>query len=280
MGILDTVSELISGSGPKTNNQKYKEALAELQQYDIGRSAYFDVEIYSGKLRDASTLSSFTQVPMLKFLCHSAELPGETSEIISQRIYGISEDFPIRTSLNNITLSFYTRGGGVESTRLGFLYWMNSITGRGSAMAISSSTKPNADTSYNVLYKKDFIGDIKITHYSITGEKLVSVMLEDAFPVSINQSPLSWDMSNRAQSLQVTFSYKEYQYVFHNVENNGKYSRGLIGEALGLGIKGAAIYNSVRGAIKSHNPLAAGSNLPALGLSNFTFSSLAGKIGL
>ena len=67
-------------------------------------------------------------------------------------------------------------------------------------------------------------------------------------------------MQNQAQSLNVVFAYTEYSYNFLNVQAEGKYSRGPLGELLS-------------NAFKSGNPLLATSALPNLGMSNFTLSS-------
>ena len=266
MGILDTVSELMAGAGPKTNNTKYQDALSELIQYDIGRSSYFDVML-TGEAVGTDSAS-------LSYLCHSAELPGESTATVNQRIYGVSEKFAVMSHYNDITLSFYTRGSKIELVRNVFLYWLAKITGRDEIMAGAGST------TYNVKYKSDYVSDIVITQYAITGEKQIQVKLKDAFPISVNQIPLSWSSQNMAQSLNVTFAYTEYEYIFWSPENNGAYSRGPLGELIGMGIQAAATINSVKGAIESGNPLAALSNLTGLGLSNFTVSSGLSKLGL
>ena len=267
MAILDTISDLISGSGPKTSNSRYQKALSELLQFDIGRSSYFEVQIFSrvgGSNEDNQSLS---------YLCHSAELPGEATATVTQKIYGVTEKFPVMSSYNDITLSFYTRGSKKEIVRSFFLKWLAFITGRSEILGSGSTT-------YNVKYKEKYVTDIVITHYAITGDALVKVKLIDAFPIAINQVPLSWSAQNQAQSLNVSFAYTEYEYQFISVENTGKYSRGPIGELIGLGIKTAATINSIKGAIDSGNPLAGLSTLPGLGLSNFTLSSGLNKIGL
>jgi hypothetical protein len=274
MALLDSISDLVSGSGPKTSNDRFQKGLTELRTYDVGRTSYFQVQIFSrigGSGADNESLS---------YLCHSAELPGEATATVVQKIYGVDEKFPVRTAYNDITLSFYTRGSKKEIVRSFFLKWLAFITGRGEILGSGSTT-------YNVKYKEKYVTDIVITQYAITGDPLVKVKLIDAFPVAINQVPLSWSSQNQAQSLNVSFAYTEYEYQFISVENNGNYTRGPIGELIGLGIKTAATINSIKGAIDSGNPIAGLSTLPGLstikglgGLSNFTLSSGLNKIGL
>lgn len=266
MSFLDTVKGLISGTGPKTSNDKYEQAKAELLSYDVGRTAYFDVEFYFNKFPDNESL---------KYVCHSAELPGEATTFVDQRIYGVTEKYSVMTSYQDIQLAFYTRGSQYEKTRRFFQNWIAFITGREETIKGSG-----VETTYNPRYKNEYASTIKITHYSITGEPLVTVTLIDAFPIAINQIPLSWAAQNEAQSLNVVFAYTEYTYEFNNVVSNGAYTRGPLGELLGTAIKAASTINTIKGAIESGNPLSAMSSLPGLGMSNFTLSSGLTKIGL
>lgn len=267
MGILDGVASLFSGSGPETNDLKYQEALSYLLKYDVGRTSYFQVDLFGARTNGFGKIS--------RFLCHSAELPGETSGLTTQKIYGVVEKFPLITSYNDLTLSFLTHGSSQEHTRNSFLKWISYITGRNEIL------KGQGSTTYNMKYKDSYTGIIQITQYAITGEQLLKCELYDVFPVAINQSPLSWSSPNNIQSLNVTFAFTEYQYSFYNVNGEGQYSNSPLGEMIAAGIKGAAAINSIIGAVKSGNPAAILSNLPGLGLSNFTLSSaINGKTGI
>lgn len=281
---IDSVSSaagsLFGGTGPKTNNRRYQEALrGELLKYDIGRSSYFDVQIIEkmGDVGGAGVSGPSTSGRSLTYLCHSAELPGEATATVSQKIYGVTEKFSVSTGYNDVALSFYTRGSDKEIVRFLFQKWIAYITGRGETATGIGSAKP---TTYNVKYKKDYASTIKITQYSITGEPLIEVTLIDAFPIAINQVPLSWSAQNQAQSLNVVFAYTEYVYNFKSVNGAGNYAPGPLGELIGTGIQTLSTLNTLKNAYSSGNPLLATSTLPNLGLSNFTLSSGLTKIGL
>ena len=272
--VTSTVGGLFNGKGPITNSTKYQTALADLRKYDVGRSSYFDVQIID-KMGDITSPSAASSGPSsmaasLTYLCHSAELPGEATATVSQKIYGVTEKFSVSTGYNDVVLSFYTRGSDKEIVRYLFQKWISYITGRGETVSGIGSSKP---TTYNVKYKKDYASTVKITQYSITGEPLVEVTLIDAFPIAINQVPLSWSAQNQAVSLNVVFAYTEYVYNFKTVNGNAAYSAGPLGELIGTAIQGAAAYNTISNAFKTNNPFLATSALPGLGLSNFTLSS-------
>ena len=202
---IDSVSSdvrgLFGGTGPKTSNQKYSQALAsELLRYDVGRSTYFDVQI----TEKPGTVAKSGDSKSLTYLCHTAELPGEATATVTQKHYGVTEKFSVMTGYNDITLAFYTRGSGVEISRKYFQDWLAFMTGR--FETVNYKGKQTVETTYNVQYKDYYTSTIKITHYAITGDPLVEVTLYDAFPVSINQVPLSWSTQNQAQSLNVTFA--------------------------------------------------------------------------
>jgi hypothetical protein len=270
---------LMNGISPTTTNNMLQDALSTLRQFDVGRTAYFMVNIPKTTFKNNSMwdksfpggmeLGISGEMETVSYFCHGAELPGESTATVTQKIYGVTEKFSVMTGYNDITLSFYTLGSAKEEIRLKFLDWLAYITGR---HEIISSRVP-METTYNVKYKNEYVRDIKITHYSITGDPLTEVTLYDAFPISINQVPLNWAAQNEVMSLNVTFAYTEYSYNFLNVNGTGNYSRGPLGELIGTGIKAAAAINTISGAFKSGNPIAATSTLPNLGLSNFKVSS-------
>ena len=186
------------------NGFQYEKALGELFRYDIGRSAYFDVQINSPSVLRIYNGES------LKYLCHTAELPGETSATVSQKIYGVVEKFPVMSAYRDITLSFYTRGVDIDIVRQNMMSWLTYSTGR---QDLVSGHIINSATTYNVPYKNEIVSDITVNHYSVDGSLLTKYMLIDAFPISISETPLSWSQANQAISLNVTFAYTEYKYL-------------------------------------------------------------------
>ena len=280
MSFIDTISSgassfkagldsLMGGSGPKTSaaqkesRDTFKEGIAQLLKYDVGRTAYFKVEF-----------PTYSASKDLSMLCHSAELPGESTATVTQKIYGVTEKHSVMVGYNDITLAFYARGSQKEAARRFFQLWLATITGRRETVDSSGQgIGPTKETTYNVQYKDQYVNDIKITQYSIAGEPQIEVLLKDAFPIAINQVPLSWSNQNQAASINVTFTYTEYVYKFLYANGDGPYSRGPLGELLGTAIKAGAAINTIQGAFKSGNPLAATSALPTLGMSNITLSS-------
>jgi hypothetical protein len=265
MGILDSVSELMNGSAPKTTNNML-EGLSDLRKYDVGRSSYFKVEVFNVPFTGVAP-SSGNDPKSLSYLCHSAELPGESTATVSQKIYGVNEKFSVMTGYNDIQLAFYTRGSGDEMVRKFFQSWIAFITGRDETVK-----QINLETTYNVKYKSEYAASIKITHYAISGDPLLEVTLFDAFPLSINQIPLSWSLQNQAQSLNVVFAYTEYQYDFKYVIGMKPYAKGPLGQLLETtkNLTGAA--ETIQGSIKSGNYSMLGSVAPSMGLSNFSVS--------
>lgn len=263
---------LLNGDSPLTGKKVDATAgINTLRQLDVGRTAYFLVKIPTGGAAlNVGNGLAFDGVYDVAYFCHAAELPGESTATVTQKIYGVTEKFAVMTGYNDITLSFFTRGSEEEATRKMILQWLSFITGRDEILTYSGKTQKQ--TSYNVKYKSEYVKDITITHYAITGEPLTEVTLYDAFPIATNQVPLNWAAQNEVMSLNVTFAYTEYSYKFLKVNGKGQYSRGALGELLGTGIKTMSTINSISGAFKSGNPLAATSTLPNLGLSNFRVS--------
>jgi len=197
-------------------NEHYKSALQNLLSKDLGRESYFNV-IFGKHSKDGKLITdNFSR--NLVYLCHSAELPGESLATINQKIYGVIEQFPLITGYSNVTLSFYLTGSDYDEVRISFLSWLTYITGR--QQSININDKFTSFTTYNTPYKDDITATIQINHYSIKGDLLTKCWLIDAFPIQISESRLNWANRDYAMSLNVTFAYTEYEYYFYGKDNS------------------------------------------------------------
>jgi hypothetical protein len=139
----------------------------------------------------------------LSLRCESTNIPGRTFATTEQKFgSNPTEKHAYHTTYNDIDMTFIvteSHNRGTFSSKLPekqfFDEWMNLI---------------NPTTTYDFLYKKDYVGSIFINQLDTSNNEIFSVKLIDAFPISVNQLDLDWS-SDGYHKLNVTFAYTRWQ---------------------------------------------------------------------
>jgi hypothetical protein len=81
----------------------------------------------------------------------------------------------------------------------------------------------NPTTDYNFQYKANYAVDISINQYDVTNKLTYSGVLQEAFPIDVNQLDLDWSSVDSYHKLSVVFVYKQWQNTtVSNIRNNLK----------------------------------------------------------
>lgn len=159
---------------------------------DLAKPSRFDVLITP--LAVASELNNILDAKTLSFRCESASLPGRSFNLADLKIYGPVERFPTQSTYEDITLTFICTSGMAE--KVFFNKWMDII---------------NPLDSWNFKYKNEYVADIFIRQYSITGDEVHVVKLVDAFPTSVQALNLDWSNTDGYHKLAVSFAYTYWE---------------------------------------------------------------------
>ena len=153
-----------------------------------------------------TTLAATVQAEAISFLCRTAEIPSVAFNTTEDRVYGIEVLKPYGVTYEPITLSFYNTND--FSPRKFWEDWMNHI---------------QPYHSRNMSYYDNMIGDIKIYHYSETAKKPnpgyqnYFAHLREAWPVSIQESELSWaEDEPDSATFDVQIQYKYWSRLTSN----------------------------------------------------------------
>jgi len=178
---------------------------------EVARPKLFDVTIFPpGKfLGPAGGKSGFLDSKGLEdlksvatdfnFKCESTNIPGRTFATTEQKFgSNPTEKHAYHTTYNDIDMTIIVTESGKENRGLRekrfFDAWMNYI---------------NPTTSYDFIYKQDYVGQITIKQYNSSGDEIFACTLLDAFPISVNQLDLDWS-SDGYHKLNVTFAYTRW----------------------------------------------------------------------
>ena len=132
-----------------------------------------------------------TIAQQLSLRCEVADLPGRNFSTLEQKIYGPTEKFPYQPNYNEMSMAFLVSESMAEKQF--FDAWMDLI---------------NPVTNFNFKYKSEYVTPITINQYAQTGEKIYSIDLIDAFPLTVNQLDLDWSSdSNHKLMVSVAYTY-------------------------------------------------------------------------
>jgi hypothetical protein len=126
--------------------------------------------------------------------CESTELPSRTFATAEQK-FGANpvEKHPYQSQYNDITMTFIVSESMEE--KLFFDAWMEYI---------------NPSYKFDFRYKSDYTSTLQVNQYDQQNNKIYSVNLVDAFPISVNQLDLEWS-SESYHKLSVVFAYTYWQ---------------------------------------------------------------------
>lgn len=156
---------------------------------EFSRASKFDVDIF---LPD-SLVSVLPNPSGLKFQCETAELPGYNFDTIDGRVYGAPYAIAARPTFQDLRLTFICTGDLWEKKF--FDSWQEFIMPK---------------TDFLPRYRIEYVANIEVRQYYVTGEVAYTAMFYEAFPSSIDPISLSWadDGINR---LNVNFKYRYWK---------------------------------------------------------------------
>lgn len=191
---------------------------------EISRPCNFDVTIVptSINLISALTLAAgkagvdpISAFKQMQFRCEAAELPSRTFSAVTQKIYGPEYLIPIQTVYNKMNLTFICSDD--MSERFIFESWMNYMsnatffpfpTGMSDVVDLFNGKGPVVN--YDFQYRNNYESFILITQYDVKNKPSYYVGLFHAFPIGINENPLSWNATDQYHRVTVTFAYTYY----------------------------------------------------------------------
>ena len=141
-----------------------------------------------------------------KFRCHQAVLPGLTAAT-SQYATGMPEkNNAYRATFEDVTLGFYCTEDLIE--REFFERWQGEIfPTHGHRMDSRGSVDRKMNwTTWPVAYRNSYVRKIKIQKLSLDGLPTRAYFLHNAFPVTVNETPMEWGQEE-VLKIEVVFSY-------------------------------------------------------------------------
>lgn len=159
--------------------------------FEVARPSRFDVVIPVPLALAFNT----SEGKKLSMRCESAQLPGRMIETTTKKMGSAPiEKFPYHSTYGEVTLDFIVSDN--MSEKIFFDAWMELI---------------NPTTDFNMQYKANYAVDISINQYDVKSGLTYASVLQEAFPIDMNQMDLNWSSVDSYHKLSVVFAYKQWQ---------------------------------------------------------------------
>lgn len=179
----------------------------------INRKGVVRNNSYMVSIVPPSILSDY-DASQLTLRCDSLNLPGlnlMTQDGIYRYGYGPAEIMPYNAMYTPVTMSFIV--DRVASQYTFFNVWMNRVFDTnisGGILPQDAIDDPNVSAPYEVSYKSDYATEMHIFVYNEVGDKVIELNFVEAYPMTVQDTPLSWGLQQDVVRLQVTMAYKGY----------------------------------------------------------------------
>jgi hypothetical protein len=179
--------------------------LGSLNKYDVLQTNKF---VVSMRIPDTLSNLSINNVNLsdigrlIQVRVEQCRLPGITYMATDVNRYGIGpmQKMPYNVQFTDTSITLIADKNG--DLYQFFYAWLNSI--------FDFSGDETTRGSYLTEYKEKYITELTIEVYDSYGNIVQTFLLKDAFPISFNEIPLSWNQNNELVKLIVGFSFKEW----------------------------------------------------------------------
>lgn len=138
----------------------------------------------------------------LRFRCNAAELPGRSIQTINHKHlgYGLASKMGYDVTYQDMSMAIICSADLGEKSF--FQAWQSSIIG-------NHSRNQDIRRHQSLGYYDDYTCSVGIFQYDETGKVTYSMALAEAFPLTVNALPLSWE-SQDIHILNISLAYKYF----------------------------------------------------------------------
>jgi hypothetical protein len=152
----------------------------------------------------------------MQYRADTVELPGRSISTIDHKFtnYGPISKVAYQQSYSPASITFLLSEDLREKDY--FETWQNAMidTGAYEAWGAQKRTK----SKFNVKYFDEYNGRVEIRQFGADGGIRTIHVLQEAYPISISPTAMSWENSAPAK-LSVSFTYKNYRYITEDNSN-------------------------------------------------------------
>lgn len=139
---------------------------------------------------------------VFKYRCIACSIPGKMMNVSERLTYGPNRRIVTNSAYQDVTFSLIVSDDMKEKQY--FTSWHDSI--------VNNAVSDNVYT-HDVEYYNNYVGTVSIVQFKKDGNPSLAVILEEAYPISVEEIPLGWEMNNDFIRINVTMAYRIWQTI-------------------------------------------------------------------
>lgn len=160
-----------------------------------------------------NALSALSSNYLVQMRAEQARLPGINLLTVDNQRYGVGtvQKMPYAVQFTDTSFTFVMDRNGILYQY--FYSWFTEIVDfNGAGQVVNGGQRyVSSGASYQMGYKDGYSTDISIVIFDSTGAPVKVVTLYEAYPNSMNEIPLDWNVQNTLMKLTVGFTFKEWK---------------------------------------------------------------------
>jgi hypothetical protein len=180
---------------------------------DLARPNKFDVNIPV----PLTLIPYVNNAKRLNYRCENASLPGRNFATSELKIGSNPvEKYPYLTTFNDLDLTFIVDDD--MNQKVFFDAWLSYISANYYSAIPGIGGESFGRLAFDFEYKDNYATNITVTQKTLDGRDAYKSILKEAFPISVNAMPLSWEAQNTINKLSVTFAFRYFtDNMFKNI---------------------------------------------------------------
>lgn len=135
-------------------------------------------------------------------ICDTTRLPSRALDIVPLTLYGVSENFPVKTEYTPLECTFLTPLVGARNILPEFFtLWLDQI----------QSIPNGMESGRDLNWPQNYYGSVELTTYDKANRKSLTYYFENVYPKSMEGIQVSWSEQSEMTKLSVTFMYSTWK---------------------------------------------------------------------
>lgn len=184
-------------------------------KYDVQITFDGDFGAFDINGSDGSTVGTTESTQDIQYRCISTSLPGLAMRTTDVNRFGVgvSEKMPFSANYTDVSLTFlmdrYGQGYNFWYTWFNYIFGINGEETSSNVYGTVNNSG-NRRSFYTAEYKDNYSATITITVYDNEGNPNIVVTLLKAYPIYVNDVPLSWTDNNNLIKLTTVITFREW----------------------------------------------------------------------
>lgn len=189
----------------------------DVATYGYIHTSHFDVTVTpptalagAATVTGGTAISSSTAASLLKMRVEQVKIPGVALLTADVERYGVgpTQKMPWSAAFVDTSFTFLADKNG-SLWNFWYQWMLATVNFSGTENNTAAGAAINDNATYLVAYKDDIVGQVHVTMYNQNGAAAQTILLSDAYPVSMNDVQVGWGEEDALLRVTIGLTFKE-----------------------------------------------------------------------